>query len=110
MTQKTINLIAIITSFGLMLLIIPALCHATDWQYDGDDKYTWENLTPTGSERMVIIDGQVDRGDFDRMVRLIPITGYGYAVAYDRTVMCFEPQKQTDWPTIKKWVEMLRVD
>lgn len=35
MTRKLINYIALFVPIALMLLIVPALCHSTEWQWDG---------------------------------------------------------------------------
>jgi hypothetical protein len=97
MTRRLINSIALIASFGLTMLIVPALCYSA----------TWENLDRFGETRMVTIENHVDRIDFDDIVNFIPINGYGFASTDRRTVMVFEAKSQVDWPTIKAWVNLL---
>ena len=98
MTQKTINLIALIATFGLMLLIVPALCHSTSIH--------WEDITPIGDDRLVVIDSaRLTYADLETACKALPLESYGYAITVYGAVICMEAQRDADWDMIKDYIE-----
>jgi hypothetical protein len=65
----------------------------------------WEDITPFGDDRMVIIDRPISKHDLEVVCSGLPLDAFAVVPTDTRSIMVLEPGRFACWDLIKEYIE-----
>jgi hypothetical protein len=96
MRNRPINtIIAVATMLGLLVFASQAF----------PTSIHWEDITPIGDDRLVVIDKSIPLDALEKACKALPLEGYGYITLEGKSAIVMEAQRDAEWELIKDYIE-----